>query len=145
MELQFFRVVLRLSGTKKFKKGQIFLYIIYYSFISANNRFSKIWSIIRDRDGCMCQSWAKMSNFIPLSLRPCGIEFSLVLEYTVVPNDNIKSMSLAPPSSRIRTDIPDRIILKTKQYVQCAFNVVLVSTFLYKELLSIFNFHACDD
>ncbi len=30
------------------------------------------------RDGFMCQSWAKMSKFIPLSLRLSGIEFSLV-------------------------------------------------------------------
>ncbi len=29
----------------------------------------------------MCQSWAKMSKFIPLSLRLIGIEFSLVWDY----------------------------------------------------------------
>jgi hypothetical protein len=30
------------------------------------------------RDGFMWKSWAKMSKFIPLSLRLSGIEFSLV-------------------------------------------------------------------
>ncbi len=51
--------------------------IIYDPLIFANNRFSKIWSINSDRDGKR-QSWAKMSKFIPLSLRLSGIEFSLV-------------------------------------------------------------------
>jgi hypothetical protein len=46
--------------------------------IFANNRFSKIISINSDRDGFMCQSRAKMSNFFPLSLKISGIEFSLV-------------------------------------------------------------------
>ncbi len=31
-----------------------------------------------EMDGFMWKSWAKMSKFIPLSLRLCGIEFSLV-------------------------------------------------------------------
>ncbi len=31
-----------------------------------------------DRDGFMCQSWAKILKFISLSLRLSGIEFSLV-------------------------------------------------------------------
>ncbi len=44
----------------------------------ANNRFSKIRSINSGTDGFMCKSWAKMSKFIPLSLRLSGIEFSLV-------------------------------------------------------------------
>ncbi len=47
--------------------------------IFAYNRFSKIRSINSDRDGFKYQSWAKMSKFIPLSLRLSGIEFSLVL------------------------------------------------------------------
>ncbi len=42
--------------------------MIYDPFIYDNNRFSKIKSINRDRDGFMCQSWAKMSKFIPLRL-----------------------------------------------------------------------------
>ncbi len=44
----------------------------------ANNRFSKIGTINSGRDGFMWKSWAKMSKFIPLSLRLSGIEFSLV-------------------------------------------------------------------
>jgi hypothetical protein len=75
-ELRLFRVVLRLHGMKKkFKIGQfIFIFqIIYNPLIFANNRFSKIRSINSHRDGFMCQSWAKMSKFIPLSLK-----FSLV-------------------------------------------------------------------
>jgi hypothetical protein len=36
-------------------------------------------SIKSGRDGFMCQSWAKMSKFIPLSLRLSGIEFSYSL------------------------------------------------------------------
>jgi hypothetical protein len=58
-------------------KKFIFL-IIYDPLIFANNRFSKIRSINSGRDGFMCQSWAKMSKFIPLSLRLSRIEFSLV-------------------------------------------------------------------
>ncbi len=59
-------------------KKFFFLEIIYDPLIFANNRFSKIRSINSDRDGFMCQSWAKMSKLIPLSLRLSGIEFSLV-------------------------------------------------------------------
>jgi hypothetical protein len=76
-----FRLVLRLSGTKKmFKIGQkcLIFKIIYDPFIFANNRFSKIRSINSNRDGFMCQSWAKLSNFVPVSLRLSRIEFSLV-------------------------------------------------------------------
>jgi hypothetical protein len=62
-------LVLRLSGTKKIfkigKKNFNFL-IIYDPLIFANNRFSKVRSINSGRDGFMCQSWAKMSKFIPL-------------------------------------------------------------------------------
>ena len=79
-ELRLFRVVLRLRGMKKFFKiGQnFFLKIIYDPKIFANNRFSKIRTINSGRDGFMWKSWAKMSKFIPLSLRLSGIEFSLV-------------------------------------------------------------------
>jgi hypothetical protein len=55
-----------------------FFQIIYDPLIFADYRFSKIRSINSDRDGFMCQSWAKMSKFIPLSLRLSEIEFSLV-------------------------------------------------------------------
>ncbi len=44
----------------------------------ANNKFSKIRTINSDRDGFLWKSWAKMSKFIPLSLRLSKIEFSLV-------------------------------------------------------------------
>jgi hypothetical protein len=50
----------------------------YMTLTYANNRFSKIRSINSGRDGFMCKSWAKMSKFIPLSLRLSGIEFNLV-------------------------------------------------------------------
>ena len=49
--------------------------------ICANNRFSKIRTINSGRDGFMWKSWAKMSKFIPLSLRLSGMEFSLVSDY----------------------------------------------------------------
>jgi len=52
--------------------------IICDPFIFVNNRFSKILSIYSYKEGFMSQSWAKMSNFITLSLRLSGIEFSLV-------------------------------------------------------------------
>jgi hypothetical protein len=55
-DLRLFRVVLRLSGIKKF----LFLKIIYDPFIFANNRFSEILSINIGRDGFKCQSWAKI-------------------------------------------------------------------------------------
>ncbi len=55
-----------------------FFQIIYDPLIFADNRFSKIRSINSNRNGFMCQSWAKMSKFIPLSLRLSEIEFSLV-------------------------------------------------------------------
>jgi hypothetical protein len=60
------------------RQGKIFLKIIYDPYIFAYNRFSKIWTINSGRDGFMWKSWAKMSKFIPLSLRLRGIEFSLV-------------------------------------------------------------------
>ena len=80
-ELRLFRVVLGLRRMKKiFKIGpKIFSpKIIYDPDIFANNRFSKIRTIDSGRDGFMWKSWAKMSKFIPLSLRLSGIEFSLV-------------------------------------------------------------------
>jgi|LakMenE18May11ns_1017448.scaffolds.fasta_scaffold9429400_1 hypothetical protein len=80
-EVRFFRVVLRLRRMKKnFELGQNFLifFFIYEPFIWANISFSKIWSINCVREGFMCWSGAKMSNFIPLSLRLSEIEFSLV-------------------------------------------------------------------
>jgi hypothetical protein len=55
-----------------------FLKIINDPFLFTKNSFSKIQSINCDRDDCMSRSWAKMSKFIPLSLRPSGIEFDLV-------------------------------------------------------------------
>jgi hypothetical protein len=79
--LRLFRIVLRLWGIKiVFKIGQNFYIfeIIYDPLIFAHNRFSKIRSINSSRDGFMCQSWAKMSKFIPLSLRLSGIEFCLI-------------------------------------------------------------------
>jgi hypothetical protein len=65
---------------KKFQdRPKIFFFkIIYDPEIFANNRLSKIPSINSGRDGFMCKSWAKMSKFIPLSLRLSGIEYSLV-------------------------------------------------------------------
>jgi hypothetical protein len=80
-EVRFFRVVLGLRGiTIVFNLGQknFFFNIIYDPFKFAKNSFSKIWSINCVMDGFQCQSWAKMSKFIPLSLRLSGIEFSLV-------------------------------------------------------------------
>jgi hypothetical protein len=80
-ELRLFRVVLRLRGMKNyFERGQknILLFFIYEPLTWANTSFSEIRSINCARDGFMCQSWAKMSKFIPLSLRLSGIEFSLV-------------------------------------------------------------------
>ncbi len=52
--------------------------IINDPLIFANNRFSKILFFNSVRDDFICQSWAKMSNFIPLRLSLSGIEFSLV-------------------------------------------------------------------
>jgi hypothetical protein len=65
---------------KIFKIGQkIFIFkILYDPQIFVNNRFSKIRSINSGRDVFMWKSWAKISKFIPLSLRLGGIEFSLV-------------------------------------------------------------------
>ncbi len=80
-ELRLFRVVLGLRGMKKnFKIGQKknFFKIIYDPKIFAYNRFSKIRTINSGRDSFMWKSWAKMSKFIPLSLRLSGIDFSLV-------------------------------------------------------------------
>ncbi len=76
-----------LKTTRNEKKisswAKIFLIfkIIYDPKIFTNNRFSKIRSINSGRDGFMWKSWAKMSNFIPLSLRLSGNEFSLVWDY----------------------------------------------------------------
>ncbi len=72
---------LKTKPKKKFQdrpKNFFSFKIIYDPLIFANNRFSKIRSINSNRDGFMCQSWAKMSKFIPLSLRLSGIEYSLV-------------------------------------------------------------------
>ncbi len=55
--------------------------IIYEPFLFSKNSFSKILSIHCDRDGFICWSWAKMPEFILLSLRLSGIEFSLVSEW----------------------------------------------------------------
>ncbi len=63
------------------RQKKIIFEIIYDPLIFANNRFSKFRSINSDRDGFMHQSWAKMSNFFPLSLRLSGIQFSLVWDY----------------------------------------------------------------
>jgi hypothetical protein len=71
-EVRFFRVVLGLRGIKiVFNLGQkkFFFNITYDPFIFAKNSFSKIRSINCVRDGFQCLSWAKMSKFIPLSLR----------------------------------------------------------------------------
>jgi hypothetical protein len=65
--------------TRKEKNFPFFLFLIIYDpQIFANIRFSKIRSINSGRDDIMCKSWAKMSKFIPLGLRLCRIEFSLV-------------------------------------------------------------------
>ncbi len=80
-KVRFFRVVLGLRGIKiVFNQGQKFFFfnIIYDPFIFAKSSFSKIWSINCVMDGFQCLSWAKMSKFIPLSLRLSGIKFSLV-------------------------------------------------------------------
>ncbi len=65
---------------KKFELGQIFFiyFFICEPFIWANTSFSEIWSNNCARDGFKSQCWAKMSKFIPLSLRLNGTEFSLV-------------------------------------------------------------------
>ncbi len=63
---------------KPAKRPIFWLKIIYDPFTLAKNSFSKIRSINCDRDDFMCWSWAKMSQFILLSLRISGIEFSLV-------------------------------------------------------------------
>ncbi len=79
--IELFHVVLRLRAMKNiFELGQknILIFFIYEPFIWANTSFSEIRSINCARDGFMCQSWAKMSKFIPLSLWLSGIEFSLV-------------------------------------------------------------------
>ncbi len=80
-EVRSFRVVLGLRRMKKiFELGQKFFYffLICEPFIWANASFSQIRSNNCTRDGFKSQSWAKMSKFIPLSLRLSGIEFSLV-------------------------------------------------------------------
>ncbi len=80
-KVRFFCVVLGLRGMKKFfELGQknIFNFFIYEPFVWANTSFFEIRSINGGRDGFMCQFWAKMSKFIPLSLRLSRIEFSLV-------------------------------------------------------------------
>jgi hypothetical protein len=79
-EVRFFRVVLGLRRMKKnFSKVKIVLFFfICEPFIWANTSFSKVRSNNCARDGFKSQSWAKMSKFIPLSLRLSGIEFSLV-------------------------------------------------------------------
>ncbi len=66
---------LKTKQKKIFKIGPIFFISksIHDPFIFANHRCSKIRSIHSDRDVFMCQSWAKMSNFIPHSIRLSGI------------------------------------------------------------------------
>jgi hypothetical protein len=68
------------QNQKKFQDRPKFLLFFKSNdhLIFANNRFSKIRSINSSRDGFMRQSWAKMSKFIPLSLRLSRIKFSLV-------------------------------------------------------------------
>ncbi len=80
-EVRFFRVVLGLRGIKiVFNLGQKIFFFQHHIWplLFAKNSFSKIRSINCIRDGFQCQSWAKMSKFIPLSLRLSGIELSLV-------------------------------------------------------------------
>jgi hypothetical protein len=73
---------LRTKRNKKFFKIGQFLYFLK-SFVTLlylliMYRFSKIRSINSDMDSFICQSWAKMSKLIPLSIRLSGIEFILV-------------------------------------------------------------------
>jgi hypothetical protein len=76
---------LKTTGNKNFFQDRPNFFLFFKSYrtvddplIFANKRFSKIRSINSSMDGFMCQSWAKMSKFIPLSLRLSRIEFSLV-------------------------------------------------------------------
>ncbi len=80
-EVRFFRVVLGLRRMKKkFELGHkiFFYFFICEPFVWANTSFSEIRSNNCARDGFKSQFWAKMSKFIPLSLRLSRIEFSLV-------------------------------------------------------------------
>ncbi len=81
-EVRFFRVVLGLCGMKKFfelgQKNIFLFFFIYEPFIWANTSFFEIRSINGARDGFMCQSWAKMSKFILLSLKLSQTWFRLV-------------------------------------------------------------------
>jgi hypothetical protein len=63
---------------KNFQDGPTFFLFLKSYMTLQYLLFSKIRSINSDRDGFMCQAWAKMSKFIPLGLRLSGIEFSLV-------------------------------------------------------------------
>ncbi len=80
-ELRLFRVVLRLRGMKKnVKVGQIFLFFKSYMTLKylLIIDFPKFDPLTAAEMALMWKSWAKMSKFIPLSLRLSGIEFSLV-------------------------------------------------------------------
>ncbi len=71
-EVGLFRVVLRLRGTKiVLNLGQKFFFKIIYDPFLVFRNFDPLTV------GFMCWSWAKMSQFILLSLRLSGIEFNL--------------------------------------------------------------------
>jgi hypothetical protein len=65
---------------KNFELGQKnFLFFFHLCTLYMSQYwFSEIRSNNCAREGFKSQSWAKMSTFIPLSLRLRGIEFSLV-------------------------------------------------------------------
>jgi hypothetical protein len=66
---------LKTKQKKNFKIGPIFfIYInIYMTLLYLLFVDVPIGSIHSDRDSFMCQSWAKMSNFTPHSIRLSGI------------------------------------------------------------------------
>ncbi len=76
-------ISLKIMGNKNIFEARLnfFLFYVINPLIFAKNRFSKIPYFNSDRDGFMCPYWAKMSKFIPLSLRLSGIEFCLVSDY----------------------------------------------------------------
>ncbi len=73
--------ILRLRKMKKFfelgQKNILFFFHLWTLYMSQYKFFQNLIHNCA-RDGFMCQSWAKMSKFNPLSLRLSGIEFSLV-------------------------------------------------------------------
>ncbi len=63
---------LKTTRNEKFFQDMPKTFLFFQSYMNleyAKNRFSKIRSINSGRDGFMCKPWAKMSKFIPLSLR----------------------------------------------------------------------------